>query len=70
MQSTMTCCTPWWAACPTSGACAARTASAPHLLARGFAKWQLPERYEFIEAVPKTSTGKFWKLKLRERYAR
>jgi UDP-N-acetylmuramate: L-alanyl-gamma-D-glutamyl-meso-diaminopimelate ligase len=32
----------------------------------GFAKWQLPERYEFIDAVPRTSTGKFWKLKLRE----
>jgi fatty-acyl-CoA synthase len=39
-----------------------------HLLARGFAKWQLPERYEFIDAIPRTSTGKFWKLKLRERF--
>jgi len=39
-----------------------------HLLAHGFAKWQLPERYEFIDAVPRTSTGKFWKLKLRERF--
>jgi fatty-acyl-CoA synthase len=39
-----------------------------HLLQHGFAKWQLPERYEFIEAVPRTSTGKFWKLKLRERF--
>ncbi|MBC5765523.1 long-chain fatty acid--CoA ligase [Ramlibacter albus] len=39
-----------------------------HLLNRSFAKWQLPERYEFIEAVPRTSTGKFWKLKLRERF--
>jgi fatty-acyl-CoA synthase len=38
------------------------------LLAKGFAKWQLPERYEFIDAVPRTSTGKFWKLKLRERF--
>ncbi len=36
------------------------------LLQAGFAKWQLPERYEFIDAVPRTSTGKFWKLKLRE----
>ena len=33
-----------------------------------FAKWQLPERYETIDAVPRTSTGKFWKLKLRERF--
>ncbi len=43
-------------------------ALAPHLLANGFAKWQLPERYEVIDAVPRTSTGKFWKLKLRERF--
>jgi fatty-acyl-CoA synthase len=41
-----------------------------HLLQHGFAKWQLPERYEFIDAVPRTSTGKFWKMKLRERFAR
>jgi len=41
-----------------------------HLLARSFAKWQLPERYEFIDAVPRTSTGKFWKVKLRERFPR
>jgi len=39
-----------------------------HLLKQGFAKWQLPERYEFIEAVPRTSTGKFWKMQLRERF--
>ncbi len=38
------------------------------LLGKSFAKWQLPERYEFIDAVPRTSTGKFWKLKLRERF--
>jgi fatty-acyl-CoA synthase len=43
---------------------------APHLLKHGFAKWQLPERYEFIDAIPRTSTGKFWKMKLRERYPR
>jgi fatty-acyl-CoA synthase len=41
------------------------------LLASGaFAKWQLPDRYEVVDAVPKTSTGKFYKLKLRERFAR
>jgi fatty-acyl-CoA synthase len=39
-----------------------------HLLQHGFAHWQLPDRYEFIEAVPRTSTGKFWKMKLRERF--
>ena len=41
---------------------------APHLTQHGFAKWQLPDRYEVIDAVPRTSTGKFWKLKLRERF--
>jgi len=41
-----------------------------HLLRHGFAKWQLPDRYEFIDAVPRTSTGKFWKMKLRERFPR
>jgi fatty-acyl-CoA synthase len=39
-----------------------------HLLKQGFAKWQLPDRYEVIDAVPRTSTGKFYKLKLRERF--
>ena len=38
------------------------------LLGKAFAKWQLPERYEFIDSVPRTSTGKFWKLKLREQF--
>ncbi len=42
---------------------------AEHLLtAHGFAKWQLPDRFEVIDAIPRTSTGKFWKLKLRERF--
>jgi fatty-acyl-CoA synthase len=41
-----------------------------HLLKHGFAKWQLPDRYEVIDAVPRTSTGKFWKLKLREMFPR
>ncbi len=40
------------------------------LLSKGFPKWQLPDRYEWIDAVPRTSTGKFWKMKLRERFAR
>ena len=52
-----------------SGQQAAPQVLAEHLLANGFAKWQLPERYEVIAAVPRTSTGKFWKLKLRERFA-
>jgi fatty-acyl-CoA synthase len=41
-----------------------------HLLGHGFAKWQLPDRYEVIDGVPRTSTGKFWKLELRERVPR
>jgi len=40
-----------------------------HLMANGFAKWQVPDRVEFIDAVPRTSTGKFYKLKLREMFA-
>ncbi|MCW2571317.1 MAG: fadD9, partial [Frankiales bacterium] len=32
------------------------------------AKWQLPERWSFIEAVPKTSVGKFDKKVLRKQY--
>jgi fatty-acyl-CoA synthase len=37
-------------------------------LATQFAKWQLPDRFEFLDAIPRTSTGKFWKVKLRERF--
>jgi fatty-acyl-CoA synthase len=33
------------------------------------AHWQLPERWAFIEAVPKTSVGKFDKKVIRQRYA-
>jgi fatty-acyl-CoA synthase len=39
-------------------------------LAGAFARWQLPERFAFVDAIPRTSTGKFWKVKLRERFAR
>jgi fatty-acyl-CoA synthase len=39
-----------------------------HLLRHAFAKWQLPDRYEVLDAIPRTSTGKFWKIKLRERF--
>ena len=35
-----------------------------------FAKWQLPDRIEFVEAIPRTATGKFKKTVLRERFAR
>jgi fatty-acyl-CoA synthase len=33
-----------------------------------FAMWQLPDRIEFIEAIPRTATGKFKKTALRERF--
>ncbi|WP_040794454.1 long-chain fatty acid--CoA ligase [Nocardia higoensis] len=38
-------------------------------LADKFAKWQLPERWTFVDEVPKTSVGKFDKKQLRTRYA-
>ena len=40
-----------------------------HLEAHGFASWQLPDRIEIIDAVPKTSVGKFDKKALRARFA-
>ena len=39
-----------------------------HLL-KSFEKWCLPNDFVFIDEVPRTSTGKFQKLKLRERFA-
>jgi fatty-acyl-CoA synthase len=38
-------------------------------LAPSFAKWWLPERFEFVEEIPKTAVGKFRKTALRERFA-
>ncbi|MGB9376036.1 MAG: long-chain fatty acid--CoA ligase [Mycobacteriales bacterium] len=38
-------------------------------LAGSVADWQLPERWAFIDAVPKTSVGKFDKKVLRRQYA-
>ena len=38
-------------------------------LSHDFAKWQLPDAIVFIEAIPRTSVGKFKKTELRERYA-
>lgn len=35
-------------------------------LATHFAKWQVPDDWVFLDAIPRTSTGKFLKLKLRE----
>ena len=38
-------------------------------LAPQFAKWSLPERFEFVDEIPKTAVGKFRKTALRERFA-
>ncbi|MFN8035327.1 MAG: long-chain fatty acid--CoA ligase [Acidimicrobiia bacterium] len=38
-------------------------------LARDLARWQLPERWTFVDEIPKTSVGKFDKKVLRARYA-
>jgi fatty-acyl-CoA synthase len=38
-------------------------------LARDFAKWQLPDAWAFIDAVPKTSVGKFDKKVLRQEFS-
>ena len=38
-------------------------------LAETFAKWQLPDAFVFIEAIPRTSVGKFKKIALREQFA-
>jgi fatty-acyl-CoA synthase len=40
-----------------------------HLAGGGFARWQLPDRIEVIDGVPKTSVGKFDKKVLRARFA-
>jgi fatty-acyl-CoA synthase len=39
-------------------------------LAGAFAKWQLPERFEFVDEIPKTAVGKFKKTALREQFAK
>ena len=39
-----------------------------HLLSR-FPKWWLPDRFEFVESIPRTTTGKFDKKVLRDRFA-
>jgi fatty-acyl-CoA synthase len=38
-------------------------------LAPQFAKWWLPDAFEFVEAIPKTAVGKFKKTELRERFS-
>ena len=38
------------------------------LLERKFAKWWLPEEFAFVAEIPRTSTGKFLKSKLRDEF--
>jgi fatty-acyl-CoA synthase len=38
-------------------------------LAKSFAKWQLPDAFVFIDAIPRTSVGKFKKIALRVQLA-
>jgi fatty-acyl-CoA synthase len=38
-------------------------------LAPRFAKWWLPDRYEFVDEIPKTAVGKFRKTALRDQFA-
>ncbi len=37
-------------------------------LAGHYAKWQIPDRFEFIDQIPRTATGKFKKTSLREMF--
>ncbi len=39
-----------------------------YLLERAVAKWQLPDAYEVVDEIPKTTVGKFLKRSLRERF--
>jgi fatty-acyl-CoA synthase len=39
-------------------------------LAERVPRWQLPERWAFIDEVPKTSVGKFAKTRMRDAFAR
>ncbi|MBD0329104.1 MAG: long-chain fatty acid--CoA ligase [Thermoleophilia bacterium] len=48
------------------------TATADELrefIAPQFARWQLPDRFEFVDEIPKTAVGKFRKTALREQFA-
>ena len=38
------------------------------LAGAGFAKWQMPDRIEIVDAIPRTSVGKYDKKVLRARF--
>jgi len=50
------------------GACAT-PAELRTFLGDFFAKWQLPDAFVFVDAIPRTSVGKFKKIALREQFA-
>jgi len=54
---------------PRSGATVTLDGVRAHLESRGWARWQLPDRVEVVEEVPRTSVGKFDKKAVRARYA-
>ena len=66
---------PKWDERPLARRRAARTgatATADELrefLAPQFAKWWLPDSFEFVAEIPKTAVGKFRKTALREQFA-
>jgi len=49
---------------------AATAAELREFLAPDFAKWWLPDRFEFVDEIPKTSVGKFKKTELRELFSK
>jgi len=53
---------------PRPGASVTVSAVRDHLESSGFARWQLPDRVEIIDEVPKTAVGKFDKKVLRARF--
>jgi fatty-acyl-CoA synthase len=53
---------------PMPGTTVTAEAVRTHLEGRGFARWQLPDRVEIIDEVPKTGVGKFDKKVLRARF--
>jgi fatty-acyl-CoA synthase len=66
-------CHPKWSERPLAAVVlkqgAAATSSELHaFLAPQFPKWWLPDAYEFVDAIPRTSDGKFQKTALRERF--
>jgi fatty-acyl-CoA synthase len=55
--------------CPRPGAEVTIGQVREYLTGAGWARWQLPDRIELVEAIPKTSVGKFDKKVTRARYS-